>query len=341
MDKTPISNNALPVASVVTLLPYTNLLRSIGAPVERLLTRAGIHPDLLNHPTAVVPLQSGFRFFELACRTQGTEHIGLHVGLSNTLEDFGSYGQMLQGELTMHQYLRKGIFLYNLLVTGQRFWLSEHGDELRINFESAGESRIGQYQSEIDSLTFVANRFKEAAGKPWSPRVLSLAHKSREDLPDIDLFAGSRVLRGTGENYVTVPIDMLGLPFLGGTNGTRARGDEKTDARPLPKSLRGLVQLQLESMLPRESLHIDHVSESLGMNTRSLQRRLARRGVTYSKLLAETRLHQAVKWLENGDNPITEIAYDLGYQDCSNFTRAFRRHVGVSPHIFRANARKS
>ncbi len=136
-------------------------------------------------------------------------------------------------------------------------------------------------------------------------------------------------------------MDMTRLRFLGGTNCIRARGDEKIDVRPLPENLVSVVQLQLESMLPRESLNIDDVSESLGMNARSLQRRLAKRGVTYSKLLAETRLNQAVGWLENNDKPIIEIAYDLGYRDSSNFTRAFRRHVGVPPQVFRANARKS
>ena len=251
-----VSNSTIPVTRVLSLLPYTSLLRSIGAPVERLLTRAKISPDLLNHPTAAVPLERAFRFGELACKTQGTEHIGLHIGLANSLDDLGSYGQMLQGALTMHDYLRKGISMFNMLTTGQRFWLSEHGDELRFNFESVGDAGIGKYQTEIESLA-------------------------------------------------------------------------------------GLVQLQVESMLPRQPLHIDAVAESLAMSTRGLQRKLAKQGVMYSQVLAETRIHQAAGWLENDDKPIVEIAFDLGYQDASNFTRAFRRHTGVPPQVFRENARRN
>jgi AraC-like DNA-binding protein len=35
------------------------------------------------------------------------------------------------------------------------------------------------------------------------------------------------------------------------------------------------------------------------------------------------------------DHHIIDIAYELGYADPSNFTRAFRRWTGVSPSCFR------
>lgn len=341
MDRTAISNNTIPVTRVLSLLPYTDFLRSIGAPVELLLTRTGISPDLLNHPSAAIPLERAFKLAELSCKTQGTEHIGLHVGLTSTLDDLGPYGQMLQGVLTMHDYLYKGISLHNMLSTGQRFWLSGHGNELRFNFESEGDAGVGKYQAEVETLAFVINQFKKAAEKTWSPRVISLAYKSREDLPDNDLFAGSRVLRGTGENYFTIPRDMMGLRFSGSTSRKRVSADTNIDERRLPENLASLVQLQIETMLPTQSLHIDDVADSLAMSTRGLQRRLAKQGKMYSQVLADSRISQAVGWLENSNKPITDIAFDLGYQEASNFTRAFRRHLGVSPHMFRRNARKT
>lgn len=333
-----LSHGTIPLTRVMSLLPYTRLLHSMGAPVDRLLMRAGIPSNLLNHPAAAVPLENVFQFFEFACRTQGSEHLGLHVGLATSLDDLGSYGKMLANTLTIYDYLRKGISLYNMLNTGQRFWLSDHGDELRLNFVSMVDSEIGVYQSELESLAITIAMFKKAAGKEWSPREISLTYRSREAIPAIELYAGSRILQGTGECYFTIPRTILGLRFPG-DGSIRAKEKELFEGHPLPENLHGLVQLQIESMLSRRPLQIDTVAETLGMNTRSLQRSLAKQGLTYSCLLSEARMEKASIWLENTAKPIAEIASDLGYQDASNFTRAFQRQVGISPQLFRKNAR--
>jgi AraC-like DNA-binding protein len=52
----------------------------------------------------------------------------------------------------------------------------------------------------------------------------------------------------------------------------------------------------------------------------------------------ESRLRRACNWLENSDKTVTEIAFDLGYNDASNFTRAFRKLTGLSPSAYRREA---
>ena len=40
-----------------------------------------------------------------------------------------------------------------------------------------------------------------------------------------------------------------------------------------------------------------------------------------------------------GDRPITDIAFDVGFADLSNFVRTFHRAAGVSPRRFRQAAK--
>lgn len=141
-----------------------------------------------------MPLANAFHFGELACQTQGSEHLGLHVGLAVSLDDLGPYGQMLQNVLTVYDYLQKGISLYNMIVTGQRLLLSEHGEEYRLTIETNVESGIGAYQSHMETLVTTIERLRDAAGPDWSPREICLAYRCREALPVIDLYAGSRIL---------------------------------------------------------------------------------------------------------------------------------------------------
>jgi AraC-like DNA-binding protein len=272
----------------------------------------------------------------------GTEHLGLYVGLATTLDDLGPYGHVLQTALTLHDYLRKGIALYNLLVSGQRLWLAEHGDELRVHIAGVGGSKLGAHQSHIETVIVTIAQCRQAAGAHWSPREIGLAYRSREPLPPIDHFAGSRIVYGTDDTYFTLPRALLGLRYQGGSAGAAQATDAASPAAsPLPEDLAGLVQLQIEALLPGRAMQIDTVAETLGMSARSLQRALERQGLTYSKLLGEARVRQAAKWLEGSDKPVAEIAFDLGYTDAANFTRAFRRQTGVPPQTFRANAGRS
>jgi AraC-like DNA-binding protein len=52
-----------------------------------------------------------------------------------------------------------------------------------------------------------------------------------------------------------------------------------------------------------------------------------------------SRLRQAARRLVEGDQPITDVAFDCGFADLSNFVRSFHRAAGVSPRAFRLAAR--
>jgi AraC-like DNA-binding protein len=306
-------------------------------PLGLLLARAKIPAELIENPLAAVPLENAYRFGELACGKLGTEHLGLHISLARSLDDYGRYGQMLQRSLTVYEYLRKGIHFYNMVITGQRIWLSEHREELRFNVATVGGYELAAYQSQFETMIGTINKLREAESN-WSPREISLAYRSAEALPVIAQFAGSRISRGTGETYFTIPRAMMGLRFPVSAPGP-ARGSEAPLWRSLPEQLGDLVELQIESLLPDRRFQVGTIAETLSMSERTLQRNLARQGLSYSQLLTEARIRRATQWLECTDMPIAEIACALGYTDASNFTRAFRRQLGVSPQTFRHSAR--
>jgi AraC-like DNA-binding protein len=62
-------------------------------------------------------------------------------------------------------------------------------------------------------------------------------------------------------------------------------------------------------------------------------------GVTPHQYLLRSRLRHAARRLADDDSPITEIAYDVGFGDLSNFVRTFRRAAGTSPKKFRRASR--
>jgi len=62
-------------------------------------------------------------------------------------------------------------------------------------------------------------------------------------------------------------------------------------------------------------------------------------GVTPHQYLVRSRLRHAARRLTEDDSAITDIAYDVGFADLSNFVRTFHRAAGVSPLKFRQASR--
>jgi AraC-like DNA-binding protein len=62
-------------------------------------------------------------------------------------------------------------------------------------------------------------------------------------------------------------------------------------------------------------------------------------GVTPHQYLVRSRLRHAARLLADNDVSVTDVAYDVGFGDLSNFVRTFHRAAGVSPRRFREASR--
>jgi len=64
-------------------------------------------------------------------------------------------------------------------------------------------------------------------------------------------------------------------------------------------------------------------------------------GVTFGQHLVRYRLEQARERLAHPGALVKEVAYSVGFNDLSYFTRAFKRELGVCPSDYQAGARLS
>ena len=73
----------------------------------------------------------------------------------------------------------------------------------------------------------------------------------------------------------------------------------------------------------------------MGLQTRTMQRRLKQKGVSFTGLLERVRHETGTHHLTETSMSISEIAYLLGYCDTSAFIKAFRKQTGMTPSRFR------
>ena len=105
--------------------------------------------------------------------------------------------------------------------------------------------------------------------------------------------------------------------------------------QPPAGDLAGSIAQLLSVWLPQGYPSIETVAEAAGVHARTLRRRLAQEHLTYSGLVEQARFQNAIRLLEDPDAKITDIAFELGYGDPTNFTHAFHRWAGVSPRNYR------
>jgi AraC-like DNA-binding protein len=71
------------------------------------------------------------------------------------------------------------------------------------------------------------------------------------------------------------------------------------------------------------------------MSTRTLKRRLAEQGVTFSSLVDAERRDKALLLLRTVHHSVNEVAQVLGYSALPAFIRAFARWTGTTPTEYR------
>jgi AraC-like DNA-binding protein len=86
---------------------------------------------------------------------------------------------------------------------------------------------------------------------------------------------------------------------------------------------------------------VPEIARRLGMSPRTLARRLAEEGLTFSTVLEGLRTALARRYLQDEDLPISKIAWLLGYGEVSAFTHAYKRWTGRTPREARASEKRS
>lgn len=94
-----------------------------------------------------------------------------------------------------------------------------------------------------------------------------------------------------------------------------------------------------ESNLHRE-MAIQEVADAAHLSERTLVRRYADEvGMTWRQSLRRLRMIRAVELLSNEEEPIVQVALQVGYASLSAFNKAFREFSGYTPSAFRARRR--
>lgn len=84
-------------------------------------------------------------------------------------------------------------------------------------------------------------------------------------------------------------------------------------------------------------LTVADVAHRVAASRRGLQRAFRQAGATsFRTYLATVRMQRAAEMLLSGDGSVQQVAGAVGYRQPAQFAKAFRRHYGCTPTLFRS-----
>ena len=310
---------------------------AIAIDCEKSLQRCRLPTNTAEHTDAYVPISSLLSFMHGVTYSSDVEDLGLRAASRLTLTDFN---HKLQSALLHSSDLETALWAFCTLAEHEqstmRYRIRRMADSAKVRICCSPD--IMQHASidhdmewfSIMSMVTVIRYFK---GDAWMPAAITLqsqdsvGHYARSLFPDTLFYSGQQ------ETGIELPAALL---LASTENRLRHAGETSDGHNPVswdfPTSLQKLLRVYLDDGYPDISL----AAEIAGSSVRTLQRRLSQYNLHYSELIHQLQIEYAKELLADDDLRTLDVAYAVGYQDSSNFSRAFRRIAGLSPQQYRS-----
>jgi len=314
---------------------YRETVRALGGEPEALLARHGMAdaPVNLEH---WISYADWLRLLDDSARELDCPCFGLELSERQDINILGAVGFMMRQAPDVRTALAELSAYFNHHNQGATVAASVEDGKVLWNFTPRPNLQAPLVQ-QTDLVVGIATGIMRLLSPRWQPSTIYLPHRAPEDLRPYEQRFQCPVFFDWDTTMVVSEAGVLDNPL-----------SEADDAlhRILEAHLRDVQQLNPDSFSARVShlirqalatgdCSIERVSGYLGMNKRTLQRKLKEDGVGYKDLLDDVRFDIACNYLLDCQGPLTTLSHMLCYSELSAFSNAFRRRFGVSPRAWK------
>ena len=316
----------------------TDTLERLGESPERILEQANLPMWQYCDPDDLIPKHHIFALMDYAARSLGIPEFGFLVAVQTSLASMGSFGQLVASSITIHDVVQTCCRLIPLHNAGSHLSLVEAGDEAWFCHREFPLPAHGRRHKELFTLMRAIDAVRMGAGRTWLPNKLCLQTPKAPDRALREALGDPEIRIGQKTTAIAVPRALLAQPLRrNGTAGDATEALEKRlwDTAPASDFADALRQLAGTLLKDGDPPRIETMAEITGLSVRTLQRRLAKHGLSHFDIVDQARYQTATRLLGDSEIRITDVAMDLGYSDSAHFTRAFKRWAGITPRDYR------
>lgn len=331
-----LHSELVPITYVEALL---QLAGEFGIERERLLGAAGLRAEVLLNPTGRLSLADFHQLAGAALLLCDEPALGLLLGLRLNASAHGILGYALLSSANLGRAVQFALKYYRVLGLTFELELVDNPDslELRAN-ESIPLGMLGRFAAEglFGSLYGIAQFL--LGERPQGVEV-GFAYPEPEHAARYREAFGVPAQFDQPWHWFRLPRHYLERPMALANPATMQMCEQQCEALLATLDVQEGLLSRLRRLLlarPGDFPTLDGAAHALHTSGRSLRRHLSAAGTSYQQVLDEVRKRLALQYLETTHLPLFEIALLLGFNDPSNFRRAFRKWTGRAPNDYRA-----
>ncbi|MRG93071.1 AraC family transcriptional regulator [Polyangium spumosum] len=323
----------LPAAYALHLV---DLVARWGVSPPEVLDGLGLTRESLTNPAARISLETTGTLVKRAIALTGEPGLSLFMGLQMRLSSHGYLGFAAMTAGTIRQAIELAIRFVPTRTTALAFHLHVEGETASLVLEE--RAPLGEAREFI--LVTLMMGIAQIARDVTKKELVGDADFAFEEPGHFSRFAHlapGRVRFGKAKNRIVFASSVLDLPLdmADPVAMQLAREQCEREMQALGRDDRTAARVRELLPLPEGYRSLEEIAQQIGVSPRTLKRRLADAGTSYSDLLDDLRRERAMLLLRDESLSREQIAERLGYSDAANFARAFRRWTGKTPGMLR------
>ena len=313
---------------------------AMGLPIEALLQKVDIDIGLLNMPDAPLPGEKLIRLYQEIQLQTGNNDFGLLCGRINYMESFHLYMSLASASNTFRDWIN----LIPSISPGM-------GGMLKVSVRRKGDYLVQELHVDKPpdlSRCMVTDNFLACTVMlmdgfcvlPVRPLRVDLTYEQPGDTTALRDVFRAPLHFGQPVSALYYHSSILDYPQLHVSTSLYDNAREELDeffshqpqgGDPFTINLYTVIRRQI----PSGDCTVGSVAKALNMSSRTLQLRLQERGTQFRSFVQQVKSTLALKYLEDKNLRVIDIALLLGYKDSTAFTTAFTSWHGSSPRAYR------
>jgi AraC-like DNA-binding protein len=333
---------ALPDALGVATRWAVERLRERSIVLAPLLRSAGLSVSQIDEQGTQIAVASQITFLELAANELKDPFLGFRLARDGDLRQIGLLHYAIGASETLGDALHHAQRYSSIVNSGVVLRCSEVGN-LTVVLRYVDVARHSDRQQMEFLVTALIRGCRVLTGCHLTPTAVRLVHRlsGKVKPSEFEKFLGCRIEFGAETDEIVFDKKVGRLHLVGADpylSDVLLHYCEQALAyrRSNANSLRIMIENAITPLLPHGKAKFVVVARKLGMSNRTLARRLAAEGFSFTEIRKRLRFDLTKFYLSDVSLSISQVAWLVGFQSISAFSQSCKRWAGISPKGLRA-----